>query len=260
MLKLLHTFKHAPQFKLIALGIILIAPVVESAPLLKRGSQENQQQQDTELSVLKAANESNALMMYDLSQQIEHLKMEMQGLRGVIEEQNFQIEQLKKFERERYSDIDQRIQALQGQSAGRAPAQVSAAATAVGDLNAEEEKTYNSAKLRLDKKEFNAAIAEFTLYLEFFPNGKYVAQTHYWLGELYRSLEIPENDSAKKHYREVVDKFPKHEKVAGSLYKLGIIAKEENKKNEARQYFERLMREFPQSSTAALAKNHLNSL
>ena len=98
------------------------------------------------------------------------------------------------------------------------------------------------------------------LYLEFFPEGRFVPQAHYWLGELYMGLEIPEYDNAKKHFEKVINDFPEHAKVPGCLYKLGLIYKVQEQAPEARKQFEKLIKEFPNSSTASLAKNQLESL
>ena len=124
----------------------------------------------------------------------------------------------------------------------------------------EDEKTYQSAKQKVDNKELNAAIAEFMLYLEFFPEGKYVAQANYWMGELYMSLEVPEYENAIMHFEKVITDFPEHAKVPGCHYKLGVIYKEQGNTEKAKAHFETLVKNFPESSTADLAKNQLSSL
>jgi len=248
-------------FKLSSIFLVLIffglSLDLRAAPLLQRSGDKDKQSQISSNEAVERNRTEINLVRYELTQQIETLQMELQALRGVLEQQNYTIEQLRNGERERYADLDARINSLQS---GATILEANSGVSTPTNATDEDEKTYNSAKQKVDSKEYNAAIAEFTLYLEFFPEGKFLPQAHYWMGELYLSLEIPENDNAKKHYETVVRDFPSHSKVPGCLYKLGLIYKTENNSAKARENFERLIREFPSSSTASLAKKQLSSL
>ena len=63
--------------------------------------------------------------LIDLLNQVENLKQENQALRGQIENQGYEIEQLKKGQAAVYGDMDRRLQTLEGgapaQPAGEAP-------------------------------------------------------------------------------------------------------------------------------------------
>ena len=197
---------------------------------------------------------------YELLQRVNALEEELQKLRGILEEQNYTIQQMKNAERDRYTDIDTRLNALKsGQSVVPSGAVVVNQSSSTTGMD-EDTKTYLSAKAKVDSKEFNAAIAEFSLYLEFFPDGKYVPQAHYWMGELYMTLPVPELDNAQKSFESVIKNFPTHAKVPDSLYKLGMVQKQKNNKAAAKQNFDRILKEFPQSSSASLAKTQLESL
>ena len=69
----------------------------------------------------------------ELLNRINELQAEVQSLRGMVEQQNFEIESLKKAQRDRYVDLDSRLSRLEGGPAlglaPAAPAQPSAPAT-----------------------------------------------------------------------------------------------------------------------------------
>lgn len=236
-----------------------------AAPLLKRGAEQQNQQQQSSNLIEQEPTQNLGVANYELYKQMEAMQMELQNLRGMLEEQNYTIERLQKAEKERYADLDRRINEIQMQKNQSAfvpipvDDQQAANPSAIASMD-EDLKTYTSAKQKVDSKEYNAAIAEFTLYLEFFPQGKFVAQSHYWLGELYMALRIPEYENAQKHFEVVVKEFPSHAKVPDCLYKIGFIQKTQNKKEAAKLSFQKLINDFPKSASASLAKTQLETL
>lgn len=234
-----------------------------AAPLLQRGSEQTSpSNQSNQTNTQSDVNQNAGLASYELYQQLEAMQTEVQKLHGMLEEQNYEIERLKQAEKERYADLDRRMNDIQMQtitSSNSSDTQQNLAASNSTIMD-EDLKTYTSAKQKVDSKEYNAAIAEFTLYLEFFPQGKYVPQAHYWLGELYMALAIPETDNAKKHFETVVNEFPSHAKVPDCLYKIGLIQKTQNKNDAAKLTFQKLVKDFPKSASASLAKTQLETL
>ena len=77
-----------------------------------------------------AANRPNTRALLDMFASLEALRQEINTLRGAIEVQTYNLEQLQQKQRELYSDIDRRLQRLEAQSAG---AGLSAGGLAVAD-------------------------------------------------------------------------------------------------------------------------------
>ncbi len=63
--------------------------------------------------------------MVDLLNRVNQLQSEVQSLRGVVESQAFEIEELKKRSRDQYVDLDSRMTRLEGGAAARAAAPAS---------------------------------------------------------------------------------------------------------------------------------------
>lgn len=74
----------------------------------------------------------------DLLNRIDDLQSEVQSLRGLVEQQAFQIEELKKRSRDQYVDLDSRLSRLEGNppSAAGMPADPAAPSTAMTDVPA----------------------------------------------------------------------------------------------------------------------------
>jgi tol-pal system protein YbgF len=193
---------------------------------------------------------------YELYRRIDAMQEEIQMLRGMMEEQGYALELMKRAERERFIDLDRRITQLSAAKSTMPVASGGFSSTIFDD----EQAAYQKAKKRVDDKEYNAAIAEMSLYLEIFPEGQYVGHAHYWLGELYSALEIPEYDNSEKHFQIILKKYPQHPKVADTLFKLGALNEQQGKKAQAKSLFERLIKEHPSSSAAGLARSRLSAL
>ena len=160
------------------------------------------------------------------------LEQEVLELRGLVEQQAYEIKRLKQQRLDDYTDLDQRIAALlnakghaantsQDHSAGS----IDSGAAAVGSGQVEppnERELYSEAlNLLLQKKDFDSSFAKLSMYLEYFPEGLYAPNAHYWLGEI--SLSRQDLDSSKQWFSELIAKFPGHGKVSDAKFKLGKV-------------------------------------
>jgi len=214
--------------------------------------------QKSPINQTSALQEEVNTLRYELFQQQETFQEKLQGMQGILEEQRYQIDQLKKAERNRYADLDRRMTAVETQASQQTPRVTNNSTTRT--MAEEDKKTYFDAIQKVENKEYNAAIAELVLYLEFFPEGKYLPQAHYWLGELYLALKEPEYDTAISHFETVVNDFSVHAKAPDSLYKLGKTQLILKNKESARVYFEKLIQQYPSSASAALAETELSKI
>jgi len=122
----------------------------------------------------------------------------------------------------------------------------------------EEKNTYQAAYKLIKERNFSQAIVVFKDYLKRYPQGGYVPNAYYWMGEVY----MLENhvDDASKSFETVVKRFPKHNKAADSLFKLAMIFVKQKQNDQAKIYFERVRDQYPQSGAANLASDRLKTL
>ncbi len=212
--------------------------------------------------------------MYEVLGRLEQLQLEVQQLRGLVEEQAQAIVNLKKRQGNIYSDLDQRILALtaNGQESGVKETQnkqspmsqvVQSQASVSGNKTKfpptlSEKQRYQAAYETLRNGHNSRAIAGFKALLNDFPAGEYADNAQYWLGEAYKvNRDI---DSARTAFAKVVKLYPKSPKVADALLKLGYIEFEQNNIAKARDYLTQVTVNYPGTTAAHLAAKKIMQL
>ena len=91
-----------------------------------------------------------------------------------------------------------------------------------------------------------------------YPGSTHVPSAHYWLGECHFESSRPH--AAVAHYERVFNDYPNHTKAAGALLKTGLSYKKMKRVDDARTTFSVLLKRYPQSAEAELARVHLTSI
>lgn len=210
---------------------------------------------------------NNAL--YEVLGRLEQLQLEVQQLRGVVEEQAQVIEELKSRQNNIYSDLDQRLQALSGDtqpvespkmelpsaSSRSMPAPIETSAPQSDAPTVNEKQLYKEAYETLRNGHNSQAIAAFQTLLSQFPAGEYADNAQYWLGEAYKVNQ--DIDSARAAFSKVVELYPNSPKVPDALLKLGYIEFEQKNLAKARDYLSRVTVNYPGTTAAHLAAKKL---
>ncbi|MEM0953600.1 MAG: tol-pal system protein YbgF [Pseudomonadota bacterium] len=197
--------------------------------------------------------------------QMQLLQQEVMELRGRLEEQEYQLKQLREQSLEQYLDLDQRLKGSAGAVAEdgdttEAGASETVTLPAVRTLAGEEE-AYRAAYGLVRSQQFDSAVTAFRQFLVDFPGGRYTPNAHYWLGELYLVLVPPDDESARREFTRLLEQYPNNSKVPDALYKLGKIYYERGNRDRAQAYLQRVVNEFANSGSSAvrLAQDFLSS-
>lgn len=220
----------------------------------------------------------------DLLYQLETLQQEVSQLRGQVEQQQYELNKLKSLSKDRYIDLDKRVSSLVT-SQSRMSTQPSAGVSEVGSAvssssvtpassstlqtapvrpvqleepSPEARAAYNSAYELIRNKKFEEAQAAYRRYVSKFPNNTLTGNAHYWLGEL--ALVLGNQGEALVQFKTVQDSFAGHSKVPDAIYKLGIVNDQLGNQSLAKEFFQRVISQFPESNSAALATNYLNNM
>lgn len=214
----------------------------------------------------------------EMYRQLQALQEEVMQLRGIVEEQNHQIEALKQQSLERYMDIDRRLGG--GAAAASGAVQTPAAATGVvpavdatapvaappaaGGSGAAatpaEQEAYKQAYAKLKGQQYTAAIQGFNVFLKDYPSSELVPNAYYWLGELYL-VESPQNlNAADQSFAKLLSDFPQHTKAPDALYKQGKVAFLKGDKAKSKKLMQRVIDEYGASGSTApqLAKQFID--
>lgn len=221
-------------------------------------------------------------MNWDLIQQNQRLESQLRELRGKMEEQDHQIDQLNKELTNRYADLDQRLELLQQKidpsedqpeteesSPNESTPSTASPSTieptpqsTTSNINSDLSKSTDQTEL--DKAAYTIAldaykqggakkaIAPMQNFVKNNPNSVYTGNAYFWLAEFNLAIDPPNYNEAKKHYETVAAKFPNSSKASRSLYQLYSIAKDVNKNLQtADVYKKKLISTYPSSEEAA---------
>lgn len=200
---------------------------------------------------------------WDSYSQMQQMQQDLQNLRGQVEQMSHELETMRKQERERYLDLDLRINQLRsgGAAATSTDEPVVAGNQAVGsDQVAQDKDVYDKAsQLRRDSK-FSESIAMMEDLLKRSPNGPYAPYCEYWLGEMYMVLTPPDMGAAKRHFINLIASYPDHVKVPDAMYKLGKLFALQGEADKAKSTLNALIKKYPNKSAAKLGRDLLKTL
>jgi len=210
---------------------------------------------------------------------LDELQQELQRLRGKLEVQTHELQQLKESQRNANQDFDQRLRGLTSPAvntttdvaldASALPADASAglseatatgpatASTAVADP-AQESATYQQAFTLLKEARYEKAITAFQAYLTRYPAGANADSAQYWLGEAYYVTR--QFKEALQTFQTLVDKSPASPKRPDAMLKTGFVHYELGKWDAARKSLNEVVQTFPNTPVAQLADNRLQRM
>jgi len=248
--------------------------VVESTPLPSPGSSNASPGIGATVSPGPASSGGGTNMAAETFYQLQTLQQEVLELRGLVEEQSFELKRLKQQRMDDYLDLDRRVSALTkggvaSSAAGEAKAPVVAtnaqpSASASGPVAAnlglgsqgspeQEAKAYRAAYDLLKQRQVDQSITAFSDLLIAYPAGRYAGNAQYWLGEIY--LLKNDYESARQWFTRLLDTFDGHRKVPDAQFKLGKVYHLLGDKEKAQLLLEQVA--ATNADAARLAKNYL---
>lgn len=217
----------------------------------------------------KAGNsQANAELFY----MIQQMQGEVRRLQGQVEEQRNRIDRLNKQSRDRYIDLDQRILKLtekveaapsgsdqsEGSSSGDGGSGAEVVAKIYRQPSEEERAAYQKVQALIhEKKDYDQAINGLYDFIDEYKEGDLTVNAYYWLGEVY--LVEDQLEQAKQAFTIVATRYGDHRKAPDAVYKLGVTLDRLGNKDQARSRMESVVRDYPNTSAASLAKKYLDS-
>lgn len=223
------------------------------------------------VTTLERISNAQAQLMQQLQQQMSDNQRDIDALRGQIQQNTYQLNQVVERQKQLYQQIDSLSSASTSggqQAAGSsAAADTGAAATAgaatstdsapaqTGDANSD----YNAAvALILEKKQYDQAISALQAWVKRYPDSTYQPNANYWLGQL--NYNKGKKDDAAYYYATVVKNYPKSPKAAEALLKVGVIMQEKKDTAKAKAVFQQVIKLYPDTESAKQAQKRLTSL
>lgn len=196
--------------------------------------------------------------------QMQVLKDEVKMLRGKVDELSYQLQQIKQLQMDDYLDLDRRLSAINSTKTDIMPATQNSIlklpdtqlTTSSPELIEQEkivtpediEADYLASSKLLKDRDFDGAIAAFKAHILNFPQSPYLANAHYWLGEIFEFKG--ESKLATESFEVIINNYSDHNKAMDARYKLGKLY---HKQGETKQAVA-MLKQAAQSNGGAGAK------
>jgi tol-pal system protein YbgF len=236
------------------------APVIDvsSTPI----SSQNSGSLTEQLTNIERKLDSRNRAQVNIQRQLDDLQTQVNELRGVTELHTHQLSQVLERQRELYQELDKRVsEALK--PASQVPSAIAVNSSTLSSKgysdNLTENEAYDKAlNLVLKDKLYEQAIPEFRSFNKAYPQSTYAPNSHYWLGQLL--FNKGELNEAEKEFSIVVEQFKDSSKRPDALLKLGMVFQQQNNTSKAMKLYRQLLNEYPESTSAQLAKPRLDKL
>ncbi len=211
---------------------------------------------ETDVQHLKRLLDNRTRVQLQMQQQIDDMAAEINELRGTIEKNSYDIQQMVTRQRQLFIELDRiRNQAPQTPTTAVSTETPDTAAGVFSNDENERAAYDNAVNIVRVEKDFPKALAAFQQFQQDYPDSVYAANTHYWVGQLHF---VQRSDvEAAKSFASVVA-YKDSPKRADSLIKLGDIAARNGKPEVAKKYYQQVVDEYPNSSSSDMAKSKLN--
>lgn len=243
-------------FKTIALSLLTAsavsnaaAPVVDGKAIEAIQKQELNQQSE---------------LLGELMRQVMQLQQEVSFLRGKSEEQDYQLQKLKRQQKELYADLDRRLtDSAQGGfvTDGTTGESSEGSESSGSDSNqnlSDAQVAYNKAFEQFSNKEYAFAKSSFKTFIKDYQKHPLTANAHYILGQLH--FNDKEYDKAAFEFEAVYSQFPDTKIKDKAMLKLAQTHEIKGDKAAAKKTYQSLAKAFPDSTAGKLAKVKLSSL
>lgn len=203
-----------------------------------------------------------------LQQQLSDNQRDIDSLRGQIQENQYQLNQVVERQKQILLQLDSQGSANSSANTGAAAADsastasdasstaaapvASTAPASSGDANTD----YNRAvDLVLVKKQNDQAITAFQSFVKQYPDSTYQPNANYWLGQLFYNKG--KKDDSAYYFAVVVKNYPKSPKAPDAMYKVGVIMQEKGQADKAKAVYQQVIKQYPTSDAAKQAQKRI---
>jgi len=193
---------------------------------------------------------------------LKNLDVRLQGDMTDLQRQLLQVQELTGQSQQRLTQlkaqIDQRTEQLEAGGLTR-PAVPGDTATRAAPAAAvpTADQMYRSARDQHGRGALGTARMAYQELLKSYPADARVPDVLFYIGETFAS-EAP--DSAVGYYTQVTTRFRSSPRAPTALYRLGRLEEARRNPTAARAYYDRLIRDYPSSDDADLARDRLKNL
>ena len=188
--------------------------------------------------------------LLDLSNQIEMLRSEMATMRGQNEQLARSVAEMQRTQKDLTQGVDERLRKFE-------PGKVTVDGREFAAEQAEKQE-FEAALATLRKGDFAAAQTSFLGFINRYPKSGYRTPALFWLANAQYALR--DYRSAVANFRALVAADPDHMRAPEALLSTANCQVELKDAKSARKTLEELVKTYPQSEAAAVAKDRLSKM
>lgn len=223
------------------------------ADLKQQMTAEQQQTQNLQDRLGRVEQSVKDLKLTEILNQQEALRSDMAKLRGQLETQAYQLDQLAKRQKDLYADLDARVRALEGGSPAAKPADTASKPAASGD-----EAAYTAALERYRQGKYAEAIKGFQGFIEQYPASKLAPNAYYWQGFSFAAQS--DCKTAVEVFQKLIAHYPDSAKVPDAQLSMANCQLDLNDKAAAKKTLQQLVSKYPLTPAGEQAKKLLPTL
>ncbi|HSW08412.1 MAG TPA: tol-pal system protein YbgF [Aquabacterium sp.] len=188
--------------------------------------------------------------LVDLNAQLEAQRTESARLRGVQEQMQRDVAELKQGQKAGAQGLEERLKKLE-------PTQVSVDGKEFL-VDPDERRAYDDAMAVLRNGEFDKAAAVLSAFVRRYPTSGYLDSARFWLGNaLYGKRDYKE---AVTTFRALITNAPEHPRAPEAMLALANCQVEMKDIKAARRTLDDLLKTYPKSEAASAGRERLGSL
>ena len=210
-------------------------------------------QQQRNVEELRKANEDNAQLkrsILDLANQIEVLRAEMARLRGQDEQLARDVADVQRKQKDILQGVEERLRKFEPSKVSVDGKEFSASPAEVRDFDA--------ALATIRKGDFSAAQTSFLDFINRYPTSDYRPSALFWLGNAQYALRAYRD--AVTNFKSLIALAPDHLRAPEAALSIANCQVELKDSKAARKTLEDLIKVYPQSEAASVAKDRLTKL
>jgi len=206
-------------------------------------------------------------LLEGMDEEIRILSGRLEEMEHALKQQQQNAEELEKKREEKLNRLAElsdknserigRMEQYLNLEAGKKPVTVVAPGTSAAKPSSEDE-IYRSAKQAFDQGDSEAARKGFEEFIRRYPESNNADNAQFWIGEIYYREKWFEK--AILEYQNVIEKYPKGNKVPAALLKQGLAFSNIGDEANAKLILEELSRKYPESNEAKVAAEKLKAL
>ncbi len=219
-----------------------------------------------QVDALRAENQEIKKMIQELNQTIKQQQEEIRLTRAdLMVELNALKEQSQFLDNKIEENIQQISRSMLRSSVRPKPViqkdtinEDSSSSSVLPETKLDAAELYNTAYKDLTRGNYQLALEGFRQFLINFPDHPLAENAQYWIGEAFYAQA--QYHIAFEEFKIVVTKYNAGRKVPAALLKMAYCLIKQGKRLEARYYLDQVIRKFPKSEEAQLAKEKLKEI